>query len=297
MFSDVQLSTWTKPAFGNEEQLASSTEKTIRDAIKSHHILSSLDIRILPKGSFKNNTNVRRNSDIDIAIVNQDLIVTEYAQDNITPNPSLVPYTGISKENFKAAIGEALQNAFGASVVDRSGNKVFKIRGSKKVIDADVIPSTQYWYIGKGWVRKGIGLILDQPDGKAHFNYPDQHFNNGVKKNNSTGRRYKSTVRILKNIKNKLVTEGYITDFPSFLIECLAYNVPDNIYNTNDNWRSILTNLCVSIWGYVDKADEPNDLLRWTEVNGHKYLFGAHQNWSKQQTKDFILSVYRMITD
>ncbi len=297
IFSDDQLSNWTKPAFGNEEQLATTTEQTIRDAIKNHRLLSGLNIRILPKGSFKNNTNVRRDSDIDIAVVHQNHIATEYADGATMQDAGLVPYTGISKEAFKAAVGEAMRSAFGSAAVDGSGNKVFKIRGSQKVMDADIIPSTQYWYVGKGWQRKGIGLILDVPDGRTHLNYPDQHFDNGVAKNNQTGRRYKSAVRILKNIENKLASDGRINVFPSFLAECLAYNVPNGIYNAPGDWRALITNLCAHVWGYVKETDEPSSPLRWLEVNDHKYLFGPHQHWSKQQAHDFIVQVYEAVAN
>ena len=62
--SDDQLAAWTRPAFGNEEKLAADTEAAIRRAINNHPVLAPMNIRILPKGSFKNNTNDRRDSDI-----------------------------------------------------------------------------------------------------------------------------------------------------------------------------------------------------------------------------------------
>jgi tRNA nucleotidyltransferase (CCA-adding enzyme) len=96
--TEQQLATWTKPAFGNEEELADRTEATIRQAIKLHPTLANLDIRILPKGSFKSNTNVRRASDIDIAVIHQSHIVTEYTDGATREDAGLVPYTGLSRE-------------------------------------------------------------------------------------------------------------------------------------------------------------------------------------------------------
>lgn len=188
--TDDQLSNWTKPAFGNEEQLATDTEAAIRHAIQQHPTLANLDIRVLPKGSFKNNTNVRRDSDIDIAVVNQSHIMLEYTEGATMAHANLIPYTGMSREDYKAAVGAAMRNEFGATNIDSSGNRVFRLRGSSTVMDADIIPSTQYWYVGQDWQRKGIELILDNPDGQRHFNYPDQHYDNGVAKNNRTSRRY-----------------------------------------------------------------------------------------------------------
>jgi hypothetical protein len=293
--TDDQLSSWTKPAFGNEEKLATDTEAAIRRAVQQHPILSSLNLRILPKGSFKNSTNVRRDSDIDIAVVHQGQILLDFHSGATFANSGLIPYTGISSSDFKAAVGEAMRREFGAMNVDGSGNKVFRLRGSDKVINADIIPCTRYWHMGPQYHHEGIELILDRPDGRRHFNYPDQHFNEGVAKNNRTGRRYKSSVRILKNIENKLVADGVLNDFPSFLIECLAHNVPDAIYNDHQTWREIVANACVHIWGYVNSTAEPDEIIRWREVSGRKYLFGDHQRWTKQDATNFVEKIYEAV--
>jgi hypothetical protein len=294
--TDEQLSNWTKPAFGNEEKLADNTEAAIRSAISKHPVLQNLDIRILPKGSYKNNTNIRRDSDIDIAVIHQGLVMLEYTEGSTMAHANLVPYTGISREYYKHAVGEALVKEFGPSVVDKTGNRVFRLRGSSTVMNADVIPATQYWYVGQRWQRKGIELILNKPDAQRHFNYPDQHYDNGVAKNNFTLRRYKRSVRILKNIENKLVSEGLINAIPSFLIECLAYNVPDYIYEKATSWRQLIADICVSIWGYISKELEPPNENRWLEVNGHKYLFGNHQRWGKSDAINFISQTYQLVT-
>lgn len=295
--TDEQLASWIKPAFNNEGQRAADTEAAIRNAINNHAILSKMNLRILPKGSIKNNTNVRKDSDIDIAIIHQGYYAMEYTDGGMMAHAGLVPYKGITPIDYKALVGEALRKEFGTRNVDGSGNRVFRIRGSANVIDADVIPSTQYCYVAPTWHRKGIALILNKPDGTVHYNYPDHHFDNGVAKNNRTGRRYKRTVRILKNIENKLVTDGLIKPFPSFLIECLAYNVPDPIYLAEADWRTLVQNVCTHIWSYLSRDSEPTDLSRWTEVNGYKYLFGAHQRWTISEARHFIVQVYGMVTE
>ena len=294
--TDDQLSRWTKPAFGNEEELAANTEAAVRRAVSQHPILSQLNIRILPKGSIKNNTNVRRDSDIDVAVVLQSHIALEYTEGATMQDTGLMPYSGISLPDFKAAVGQAMANEFGVANVDGSGNKVFRIRGSHRVMNADVIPSSRYWYVGKGWHHEGIALILDNPDGRVHFNYPDQHHSNGVAKNNRTGRSYKRGVRILKNIENHLVANSLLQqEFPSFLVESMAYNVPDTIYNSTATWRDQVKAMCEHMWGYVNTSAEPADGLRWVEVNGHKFLFGPHQKWSKAEAANFVRTVYGVV--
>lgn len=50
--SDNQLTSWTKPVFNNEDELAMSTEKMIKTAISNHGILKQLPVRVFAKGSY-----------------------------------------------------------------------------------------------------------------------------------------------------------------------------------------------------------------------------------------------------
>src|SRR5262249_55325956 len=61
---------------------------------------------------------------------------------------------------------------------------------------------------------------------------PQQHYDNGVKKNDDTRRAYKAVVRILKNVRNHFVDHGLmkIEDMSSFFIESLVWNVPDSYF-------------------------------------------------------------------
>lgn len=294
MISDEQLSNWTKPAFGNEKDKANFTESAIRDAISSHQLLKTLPIRVFAKGSYKNNTNVRRNSDIDVAVEFTGMIKTDFITGLNFSHSGLEPYKGPDLSIFKSAVGEAMTNIFGVAAVDGSGNKVFKVRAAEKSLEADVIPCVTYHFYDTPLVpRKGIELILDNPDGKRHFNYPDQHNSNGIKKNKATSKRYKSSVRILKNIKEYIKTNGNDGHFPSYMIESLAYNVPDDIYLYAKTWREMIQNICVSAYTYLDKAEPYSDeTSRWREVNGHKFLFHPEQNWTRDDAIIFVNSIY-----
>jgi hypothetical protein len=290
--SDEQLYNWTKPAFGTEETRADQTAEIVRTAIKSHPILSPLNIRVFPKGSYKNNTNVRRESDIDIAVEYRAMMRVEYApgaeyMDRLLPSYSgTFAATGI--QVFKTAVGEALRLAFTPQSVDGSGNRVFRVRASAKTMDADVIPCTTYgFYLPDGSSRRGIELILDKPDGQRHFNYPDQHYDNGVSKNKNTQLRYKNVVRILKNIEDRLVAADSMQSMPSFLIECLAYNVVDTIYTSATTWRDMVRGVCRVINWYTEQPEPDNELYRWREVNGHKFLFHPNQKWLREEANLF----------
>lgn len=297
--SDDQLSNWTKPWFDNQEERAEETSATVKSAVDNH--LSDLGIRVFAKGSYPNNTNVRGDSDIDIAVELEDKINLDYANGVVFSNTGLYGYTGISESEFKLRLQKALESEFGKNVVDSSGNKVFRIRGSDKIMDADIIPCTTYRYYyaaSPTSYNQGIQLILNRPDGIRHFNYPDQHLKNGVSKNNLTMKRFKSTARILKNVNSHLSENNGTTFRPSYMIESLVYNVSNTIYTGNNSWRDILLRGCEEIWSYLQKDEYAlPEISRWREVNGHKYLFHQHQHWTKDDAKQFIQSAYNLLTN
>jgi hypothetical protein len=62
-----------------------------------------------------------------------------------------------------------------------------------------------------------------------------------VAKNNQTGYRYKHLVRILKRLENELVDHGLVGKLPSYLLECLVFNVPPDAFgypNYTDDLRA-----------------------------------------------------------
>lgn len=294
--SDDQLSNWTKPWFENEVEKAETTKKLVEDAINKHSILRNSSVRIYAKGSYANNTNVRHDSDIDIAVEYQEMIQLEYSSGLDFSSTGLQAYNGMSQYDFKSHVVDALNTEFGEKS-DSTGNKIIKIRGSNKILNADIIPCTTYRYYHQSGYYEGIKLILDISDGKTHANYPNQNLKNGTNKNLATNRRYKNIVRILKNAENYLVDNYNMTDYHSFMIESLAYNISNLTYQAKNDWRGIIKDLCMEAWTYLTASEPESEYLRWTEVNNHKFLFHADQKWTRDDAKNFIVEIYNLINN
>jgi hypothetical protein len=283
------LASWTKPAFDNEDEKREYTERTIRDAIKAHPQLANLPVNVYAKGSYRNNTNVRRNSDVDVAAELTSIYIPEYA-DGVTPQSiGFQPYGGsYDTSNFKDHVGHALAGAFGSRAVQRH-NKVFEVRESTRSLAADVVPCFSYrWFYSPGpyGYEEGIQLIADR--GFAPHNFPQQHYDNGCTKNNATGKRFKRVVRILKRLENKMVEDRVIDVVPSYLIESLVYNVPNDYFGTG-TWAGDVRNVLGHIWQDTAAAECER---RWFEVNGVKYLFHVAQQWSRAQARTFVLRAW-----
>ena len=79
--------------------------------------------------------------------------------------------------------------------------------------------------------KEGIGFYL--PD-QRHWvvSYPEQHHQRGLKKERDTSKRFKRTIRMFKAARNQLVSRRVLTkeDPPSYFIECLLYNVPEDCF-------------------------------------------------------------------
>lgn len=69
------LRRYTKPSSDSEQERQDAAEHLVRDAVKRSVALAGLgsNLEILPKGSYKNNTNVKLDSDIDIAVVSHEV--------------------------------------------------------------------------------------------------------------------------------------------------------------------------------------------------------------------------------
>lgn len=134
--------------------------------------------------------------------------------------------------------------------------------------------------------QQGIRLQSDSAPHQKIVNYPQQHYDRGVAKNNACGRRYKRVVRILKNLENEMVSKGLIEVVPSFLIESAVWNVPNPGLTNPATWTGSTRYALAHIFNGTMSADcvRSDD---WLEANGIKYLFHPLQSWTFGQLHTF----------
>ncbi len=120
----------------------------------------------------------------------------------------------------------------------------------------------------------------DQTERGDHIhNWPAQQLDRDIAKNNATGRHYKRMVRALKRLENHLLTLGKIEELPSFLMECLVYNVPNELFN-HSTYVADMRAVLATIFN-ATRSDEA--CKAWLEASERKYLFHASQGWTRQQ--------------
>jgi hypothetical protein len=95
-------------------------------------------------------------------------------------------------------------------------------------------------------------------------------------------------VRALKRLQSRLVDQGAVKELPSYLIECLVYNVADKGFGHPkylDDMRYVLA----TIFHATLPSGDSND---WVEVNELKYLFRGNTDWKSTDVGDLATAAW-----
>ena len=288
---EEKLSGWTGPSSATEQDKQDRTERMIREAIKEHTAFDGCDLSVYAKGSYANNTNVKADSDVDIAVQCGEAVYWEEATKGAhPPNGS---YTGMwTPAKLRSELEEALNAKF-AGQVDSSGSTAFRIHSGSARVDADVVPCFDYqYYFSSSNYREGAKAF--KQNGNSLVNYPKQQLENGRAKNIRTRQYYKKAVRIMKRVENMMVAEDIHREVPSFFVECLVYNCPDSVF-LEPTWTKTVEGIILHIWQELE-GDEPSvESERWLEVSECKYLFHSAQDWNRQGGRAFVKAAWNYL--
>lgn len=277
--TEEQLRSWARPPSQTEETKCSNAENSIKKAIKASEKLSKRNIRVFTQGSYANNTNARRLSDVDVAILCKDIFFYQLPEGRTADSFGITP-ASYKFSQFKSEVHVALVDYFGQNNVKR-GNKAFDIDANSYHVEADVAPFFDHLrYNDNGTILAGVQLFSDTQD--KVINWPDQHMENGRSKNKTTGGRFKSMVRIAKVLNDRLDES-----VPGFLLECLFWNVPNSKFG-NPLFETDLRKALFYLWEELNKATSDE----WGEVSELKYLFRATQPWTKQTARKNVKSIW-----
>lgn len=263
----------------------------VKEAVREHGGFEDASVRVYAKGSYANSTNVRADSDVDIAVQCQDVMYWE--EEKAGAYTGGTPYEGPwTPTKLRSELRTALIAKFGS--VDDSGSTAFTVKSSSARVDADVVPCFDYRYYFSGGGHRDGSRIFPK-SGLPFENFPDQQLSNGNAKNTRTRTDYKKAVRVMKRVENAMVDEGVHREVPSFFIECLVYNCPDSIF-LRSTWTDCISAILVHVWDELQGDTEPDDDDdRWLEVSQCKYLFHALQKWSRKDGRDFAYAAWNYL--
>lgn len=283
------FSSWKNPPSDSEELKCENARRMIFDAIRKSSSLQAHDVEVCGQGSYRSNTNVRLDSDIDICVRCKRTVYPDYSLVPGYQDPNLHP-TAYHVTQFKQDVFAALKQHFSAQNVEWR-NKSLHLRDNSYRVRADVVAAGEhrlYYQAKDGCIYyitpPGTQIVPDS--GIPIVNWPEQHYTNGVNKNKATQRRFKHLVRIFKRVRNKMADDNHSTAPPmaSFLLESLVWNVPDDFF-VPESYVSTLR----GILGFLYSAtfDLPK-CQNWKEINGIKLLFSNEQPWICAQVSAFV---------
>lgn len=246
---ESQLNTWAKQG---PTATPRSTYERVRVALDSAPRLRGRVKEIFLQGSYRNDTNVHGDSDVDVVIRLDETLVGDTSQlpplQALQEAYSFVP-ARYTYEQFRQDVHLALKDAFPRHNIVQGGKSI-KVPREACGTPADVVPCIVHrrykWFLGGLYGHDAVnGIWLrDYKVGSVVVNYPKQHYDTGVLLSVLTGSWYKPTIRMFKNAFGWLVDAKVVNDdlASSYFIECLMSNVPVNNFGTSyqDTFRNVV---------------------------------------------------------
>ena len=287
--------TWGAAPSDTEMTKCENAERAIRKALAASGTLEDKSLEVFAQGSYANRTNVRQDSDVDICVLYTGAFFGDYSMSEGLSDAAL-GYTDATYPyfDFKNDVEHALVSYFGKSAVTR-GKKAFDVHANTYRIDADVVPCFEHRRFHgtpqNNWHYSGTQLFPD--GGLSIINWPRQNYANGVAKNTATSRSFKAVTRILKRLRNEMVAGDVAaaTVIPSYLIECLVWNVPNELL-LPDTYKGAVRSAMAHLWNETRTDDSCKE---WGEINELKYLFRPAQPWRRDQVNTFLQAAWDYI--
>ena len=244
----------------------------IRESLEAHKGLSQFKYEVFLQGSYKNDTNLGGDSDVDVVVrLNTKLkpSVAELTGERLQQDGSH-RFVHQQWKSFRDEALKATQARFGRAA--KSGRKTLKVPKGKIPADADLVVTVSY--------KEGIGFYLPDEE-RWVVSYPQQHHSRGLKKEKATNNCFKRTIRMFKVARNRLVEKGVLKkeDAPSYFIECLLYNPPDTLF---------VPKLAPTYMGILSWLKEAK-LKDFQCQNGQVQLFGpGREQWTVKKGQTFV---------
>lgn len=275
--SEQQLEIWS-----NQGAVVKSKETadSVKYALNNYKHFPTSDYTVFLQGSYKNDTNIRGESDVDVVI---QLNKTFYNNLNdeekkiLGFSPAEYFYNDFRNDTINALNSYYSQN----DIIIHP--KCIKIKESDNRLPADVIISCQYrkyFALKENSFVEGVYFFTNDSNNRRIENYPKQVYDNGCEKNKSTNGMFKPVVRIFKNLRRQANTKA-----PSYFIQCLIFNIPDSCFSNTFNESTY------NILKYLSEISD-EDLKKFKCQHKQFSLFGdSNEQWDIPSARQFISDI------
>ena len=241
-------------AWAKRETAANESSKTARKRIKRDlnrdrsALVQHTDVNaftVYTQGSYKNYTNTRGSSDLDLIVQLRSPWMRDLSElsdaDRERYHENTISADYGYDDGFRGSVVQALRQFYQESTlrdpVTNSG-KAIEISGRHNPlpIDVDVVAAQEYRiyhsYPEDGEPEYTEGMKFKPRHGTEWWvNFPKEHVKNSDAKHDN----FRETVRVFKNARDHYDdNNSFALNAPSYYIECLLYNVPDEILKTTN---------------------------------------------------------------
>src|ERR1700693_4662449 len=287
---ESQLETWSHQGSVQQSSDTYATVKRALEANDTKYADKSRDAFL--QGSYGNDTNIYAESDVDVVMRTDSIYY--YDTSALNPQELQIFYSSFTAATYtyaeyKSQVVQALQKSFGQNDV-RPGEKAVKIKASGNRRSSDVVVATEFrrYYSGPSGPLYVPGICFLTSAGNQTFNSPKHPPANLTAKHQATYQWFKPMVRILKNMRSRLVDNGVLAagSAPSYFIEGLLYNVP------NDKFGKSYDDSFVAAVNWILTADR----TKFVTPSGQHYLTrdGFAECWPCANCSNFIDAIVKL---
>jgi hypothetical protein len=293
MIAESQLTTWASQ--GPTAQFTDTYNGIRNNLIDSGAPYPIAKTEAFLQGSYKNDTNVYGDSDVDIVLCYTGAIYPDLsrlsAEDvrayHAAPTGGAAPTYADFKRDAVAFITRLYKNA-------TVGTKALFIPGANSGRrNADVLTAYRFrrYYEFKSWQnqRSTEGVCFFTAGGSMIENFPKLHSDNCTTKHKDTQGYFKHMVRIFKNMRNVMIGKGLLADgvAPSYFIEGMLYNVPSDKFGVSyqQTWINCFNHIvtaerdtlvCANYMHWLVRDNSPTS---WSLANFNTFTLALKRYW------------------
>ena len=293
MIAESQLDIWARQ--GPTPQFTDTYNRIRGNLLDKGAPYPLADTDVFLQGSYKNDTNVYGDSDVDIVLCHTSAFFKDLSR-----------LSTEDRRAYDAAVSGTVQYGYNDFKRDAAGYIVGlynNVNQGKKALyipggnsgrrNADVLIASQFrrYYEFKSWQnqRYDEGICFFPTGGSMIENFPKQHADNCTTKHQNTKSYFKPMVRIFKNMRNTMIGKGLLAQgvAPSYFIEGMLYNVP------NDKFGGTYQSTWINCFNHVVTADRDklvtasymhwlvrdNSLTSWSVANFNTFTAALKKYW------------------
>ena len=292
---ESQLETWSHQGSITQSSTTYNTVKSVLETSDTPYTTKSYSVFL--QGSYGNHTNIFAESDVDIVIKLDDCWqsdLSNLSEDEKNAYDRTFVDAKYTYNDFKRDVIGVLTQKYGSDVKPGSKAVAIAARGNRRKSDVIIAIQFRRYFKFKSTYDQSYedGIYFYNKVGERIVNYPKQHSVNLTQKHQNTNNWLKPMVRIFKNMRSKLVDNGLLEKgvAPSYYLEGLLYNVPNEKFTTN--FQTCFVNAMTWIQNDADKK-------KMVCANRQYYLLGenSHTSWSEKNCEAFLNAAIELWND